>query len=844
VPTELQDRRSKVFGTSPIALALFLLLCPRLNGQAQLPVAKLFTIFPCGGKAGSSVEVEVTGQDLDDLRGLYFSNTNISAKQIKGPKFAITIPTTAPVGVYDVRAVGRFGISNPRPFVIGGLPEQIATSTNTAPESAMAVTNNTTLNGRTSSEAVQYFRFAAPKGQRVLVECDAADLDSRLSPSLTLLDAAGREVASAKAGELLDVQPSADSEFLVRLHDFLYRGGAEYFYRLTISTRPHIDYVLPPTALAASKTKLKLFGRNLPGGKLAEAAKLQGKPLEELEVEVTAPPKSSVADRSSGALLKPASALVDGFEYRLSTAEGPSNPVFISFAGAPVVLEQEPNDKPEQAQLVSLPCELSGQFYPEHDRDWAKFEAKKGDVIWIEALSQRLGLPTSPFMVVQRVTKDENGKERFEDVREFYDPENHPEFKTGNLDPASRLEIKEAGEYRLEIRDLFNSYSDPGRVYRLSLRKESPDFTLVALSQPAGPPKKDSKEAAVVVPFLRRGETIPIKIAALRREGFKGSIELSTRGLPESISVSHGRIDTGSNSTLLFLTASETGPGWHGSFEIVGRASVDSEELVRRARGATTIWNTGDVSVEPAQPRIMRDLAIAASDDEPAPIVLKPLKEKVRETCVAATLKLDYRIARHGDFTSALKLKPIGVPGVDAKEIDIDAKATNAAVQLDLAKAQPGEYELVLQTQVQGKYKSPAEGTNAKPRDVTIAVYSKPLSLKIAAVPIVMSEKTSTNSVHPGEKLQLPVSVKRLYGFEDAVDLALSGPKSIKELKPAKASISKEEQEKTIELAIPAEAAPGTYDFSLEAELKFNKKTLKTDRKIPVRILAAEAASK
>jgi len=61
-------------------------------------------------------------------------------------------------------------------------------------------------------------------------------------------------------------------------------------------------------------------------------------------------------------------------------------------------------------------------------------------------------------------------------------------------------------------------------------------------------------------------------------------------------------------------------------------------------------------------------------------------------------------------------LKPIGIAGLDQKEIDLDGKATNVTVQLDLAKAQPGNYELVLQTQAQGKYRSPTEATNAKPR--------------------------------------------------------------------------------------------------------------------------------
>ena len=38
-------------------------------------------------------------------------------------QFAVTIAADVPPGVYDVRAIGTFGISNPRSFVVGTLPE-------------------------------------------------------------------------------------------------------------------------------------------------------------------------------------------------------------------------------------------------------------------------------------------------------------------------------------------------------------------------------------------------------------------------------------------------------------------------------------------------------------------------------------------------------------------------------------------------------------------------------------------------------------------------------------------------------------------------------------------------
>ena len=82
---------------------------------------------------------------------------------------------------------------------------------------------------------------------------------------------------------------------------------------------------------------------------------------------------------------------MDALAYRVSSPQGASNALLIGFATAPVVPEQEPNDEPAQAQAVTLPCELAGQFYPLRDRDWVSFEAKAGQALWIEVFSSGSG---------------------------------------------------------------------------------------------------------------------------------------------------------------------------------------------------------------------------------------------------------------------------------------------------------------------------------------------------------------------------------------------------------------------------------------------------------------------
>src|SRR5688572_6311749 len=89
-----------------------------INTGAELPTARLFTIFPTGGKIGTTFEVTISGNDLDEATHLHFSATNISStprtNETSGGreanKFIVTIGSNAPLGTCDVRVRGRFGI--------------------------------------------------------------------------------------------------------------------------------------------------------------------------------------------------------------------------------------------------------------------------------------------------------------------------------------------------------------------------------------------------------------------------------------------------------------------------------------------------------------------------------------------------------------------------------------------------------------------------------------------------------------------------------------------------------------------------------------------------------------
>ena len=50
---------------------------------------------------------------------------------------------------------------------------------------------------------------------------------------------------------------------------------------------------------------------------------------------------------------------LDGFDYTVKNAAGTSNAVFLTYARAPVVLENDKNDAIDAAQAVTAPCEIA-----------------------------------------------------------------------------------------------------------------------------------------------------------------------------------------------------------------------------------------------------------------------------------------------------------------------------------------------------------------------------------------------------------------------------------------------------------------------------------------------------
>src|SRR5689334_11161576 len=119
--------------------------------RADLPSPRLDRISPLGGSAGTTVEVQAQGNDLEEPRTLVFDHPGITAKPVEGKdkRYAVIIAADVPEGTYDVRLVGKWGVSSPRLFAVShGIVDIEEKEPNNDGATAQQLNVNCALNGQ------------------------------------------------------------------------------------------------------------------------------------------------------------------------------------------------------------------------------------------------------------------------------------------------------------------------------------------------------------------------------------------------------------------------------------------------------------------------------------------------------------------------------------------------------------------------------------------------------------------------------------------------------------------------------------------------------------------------
>src|SRR5262249_37420292 len=256
-------------------------------------------IFPAGGRRGTVVPVRVGAECLPPGANLHVWGSGVTAPAGLGPRASaryepsprrkpadadggppitypkewaskMTIAADAPLGPVQWRLTCGWGGTQPRPFLVGDLPEFIETEPNSDPEHAERLTLPVTVNGQIAGERdVDCYVFAAKAGDVVVCDVLASRIGSPLDPVIEVRDARGRRVPLQiiRVGNdpVVAFKAVTSGDYMLNIAHVGYRGGPEYVYRMTLSTEPYATCALPLELSRPGKPRTVLFS-TLTGG--------------------------------------------------------------------------------------------------------------------------------------------------------------------------------------------------------------------------------------------------------------------------------------------------------------------------------------------------------------------------------------------------------------------------------------------------------------------------------------------------------------------------------------------------------------------------------------------------
>lgn len=732
---------------------------------AAQPNPILNHVFPAGGQTGSSVEVTVSGSGLTKISQLRVSHPGITCETENGKQFRLTIPHDVPHGHYDLSAVCASGVSSVRSFLVGSLPERSESDANDTLTDAGTIAIDSVMNGRIEKPGdVDHFSFEASRGQRVVIECHAQRIDSRLRAVLEVFDSAGRRLKVNRGyfgiDPLIVFDVPEDGTYRVRLFDLIYSGSADHVYRLSIGTGPRVVFALPGFVQQGGPSRVKLFGWNLE----KQSHVTSDSNYETIDVDVT-PPEST--EGPSPFRLTPPQVETDGFAFHYP---GSQTPIRIGLSDVPVTQSSTTNSATNTALLINVPAEVSGQLINNCELDWYRVDAKRGEVLWIEGYGERIGSPVDLDISILEVAH-ETELARFSDQRQNI---GGTRFPSSHSDPAGRWLVPADGQYLILVRSLTGGAKpDPRRTYRLSVRREEPDFRLAVV------PRRDDPASLNVA----RGGRSVADVVAFRRRGMTGPIRVSAVDLPAGVECPDVWLGPNVNRVPLVVSAGDQVESFTGPLRLTGHAPLVSAKPVVGSmivrKGLPTGWS-----------RLTDQIDLAVAGDAPVRLTADGHQKRKHDLYGELSVRhspgsmLDVAVQverREIDHQAPVTLSGIGLPAlIQNQKATIDAGQTTGHISFYLPPTLPtGRYTIV----VQGQTTVPVGGVDAKGqrKTQTVTIFSNPVTFHVEpAAFIVELDQDSPDQIHRGEVLQVKYSARRVNGFISKIHTELFAPDGVR----------------------------------------------------------------
>ena len=638
------------------SFAAMLLAC--CTADAQFPTIAVTGYSRFAGKPGSEFEMRTSaGSSIEEVTELRFSCPDISAELLTAnplpfttdriPRhgtFSVKIPDSVAPGRYEVRSVGRHGISNPRVFIVHRLATELVAAPSTDANKPTALTIGCVQHAKATAANSHKYSIALKAGQAIRVDCLAAKLDSRMIPRMTLKKA-GRTVASHRGSDTFDpsitVRSEETSEYELIVHDTMYRGGADYGYLLAVQPLDSaIDLCCPDAA--------------------AEPGQLAG------SLHVAAPSDMDQA-----------------------------------------ITDATPTEETSDPKKITIPSTIAATFNRVDDEDIYEFKATEGDALSLQLFSQRFGQPTDARMILYRSESQTGGDPKWVQVFVQDDAKSIGDgsVKLATTDPQTNIVIPKTSTYRLHVHDLDNGTAlGETQDYVLRIRPAAPSFDLLAY-HPF--PSKDANAARQHGAVLFQNGTISLRVFCLRNDGWNGAVSVQAKGLPDGVTCEPATIAANQSSVNLTLVASPKATRAVASIELTGTAEINGQKISEPARVATVQYGRG-AGREYIRSRLCHRLWIAVSDVDQAPIGITIGDGKTVQATKGQEIKLPIKLTRTDLAKSDCVVRSKNLPpNITAGDVTIKGDKADGTVVLKVAgNATAGIYSIFMQAETKIKWKA------------------------------------------------------------------------------------------------------------------------------------------
>lgn len=712
---------------------LVLLLLVLLNvfdhkaARAELPSIRFDRIAPLGGEVGTVVEVEILGADIEDVRDLLFDQPGLDAEPVPNKErfFNVSIANDVPVGTYDVRLVGKWGVSNPRLFAVSrGLKNVLEVEPNNDIATAQVVEMNSAICGLADGNGQDLFKFVSKKGERIVIDCQAGRLCSSLDANL-ILSSQGKFLASSSdyhgRDPMLDFVAPHDGEYEVLIHDLSYRGGLPF--RLVITTLPYAENLFPRAVQAGASTKLTIFGRNFPAPSTESKWTLRELALQEHTFDFAAPRELTQFGRyefrehpSGHSVLATAATCTLTGTQAMPTFVLSQRPELGDFSTLnaqtllvtedEVTSENEPNNEMIKAQVLSLPAVVNGRFDQPRDSDWFEVEIGESAQYSIEVYCERINGNSDPYVVVM----DDQGNR----VQEFDDFGHRINAFDGHLrDPSGTVQLNEKKKYRFLVQDRYQRGGARSQ-YVFTLRKAQPDFNVAVIhSQNPGPGGST----------IWKGGAIYLDVIIHQREGYNGEVTLKAEGLPPGVHATETVVNNNSRGTFV-LWADDNAADFTGPIKIVATGRRGEESLTRDVRPYARVDNGEATSL------VSRNLMIAVRERAPYRLEWESPTVSVE---AGKSLELNVKLIRNqSEWQNEVTLQNLAFPGnFQMANSSMAGSDSSKKITINVEKnTRPGVYTLAILGQSQVPFN---KDPNSKEKPNTlVSLPSLPLTIQVS----------------------------------------------------------------------------------------------------------------